>query len=218
MNSFPECADELIISEKFDSSLINKAEIPVRVITESQFKTISNSKTPQGILAVVKIPPDIYTSELPANIGSKILLLEHIQDPGNIGTLIRTAVAFGFSGIIMSRQCADPFSPKVIQATAGAVLSLWIRRIDSYMVCLDKLKADGFRVMAADIRGKSHVDFSEPKLIVALGNEGNGLTSELLDKSDIKFRIPFESQKIESLNVSVSGAVVMFCVAQGVDW
>ncbi|MDO5576565.1 MAG: TrmH family RNA methyltransferase, partial [Fibrobacter sp.] len=102
--------------------------------------------------------------------------------------------------------------------TAGAVLSLWIRRVDKYMECLDKLKADGFKVLAADIRGESHVDFSEQKLVVALGNEGNGLTGELLEKSDIKFRIPFESQKIESLNVSVSGAVVMFCVSQGVGW
>ncbi|MDO5577109.1 MAG: hypothetical protein Q4F84_08515, partial [Fibrobacter sp.] len=80
MNSFPECADELVVSEKFDSDLINQTEIPVRAITESQFKTISNSKTPQGILAVIKIPSDIYTSELPANTGSKVLFLEHIQD------------------------------------------------------------------------------------------------------------------------------------------
>ena len=215
----PGSIDELVVTEKIFSELIKEAKFPVRIISESQFKVISSSKTPQGILAVVKIPHNSYCPELPDRIGLKVLFLEHIQDPGNVGTLIRTAVAFGFSGVILSRQCADPFSSKVLQATAGSVLNLWIRRTEKYAECLEKLKSSGFKIFAADIRGKSHIDFSsESKQVVVLGNEGGGITEPLLKKADVRFRIPFDSQKIESLNVAVSGSVAMFCMSQGIGW
>ena len=83
---------------------------PVREISSSQFLSISNARAPQGIIAVVKLPSETYSSGLPPEPGSKILLLENIQDPGNIGTLLRTAVAFGFSGALLSLQSVDLFS------------------------------------------------------------------------------------------------------------
>lgn len=217
--SSPESIDEVVVSEKNYCELGKEIVFPLRVVTESQFKVISSSKTPQGVLAVIKIPCDTYKPCLPDKTGPKILLLEHIQDPGNVGTLIRTAVAFGFCGIIMSQKCADPFSPKVLQATAGSVLNLWIRRTEKYIECLKSLKNNGFTILAADVRGDNHINFSEiSKQVVAFGNEGCGLTDSLLEKSDIRFRIPFDSQRIESLNVAVSGAVAMFCMSQSIGW
>ena len=141
---------------------------PVREISSSQFLSISNARAPQGIIAVVKLPSETYSSGLPPEPGSKILLLENIQDPGNIGTLLRTAVAFGFSGALLSLQSADPFSPKAVQATAGTVLSLWIRRSDNYLQIASSLKQMGYSILSADVKGDSGIDFSRTeKMVVA---------------------------------------------------
>ena len=88
----------------------------VRLVTERQFRSICHTRTPQGTMAVVRLPVDIYSGYLPEDAGNKILLLEDIQDPGNVGTLIRTAAAFDFSGVIMTESCADPLSPLVLES------------------------------------------------------------------------------------------------------
>jgi TrmH family RNA methyltransferase len=189
----------------------------VRHLTDAQYSSVSLSQSPQGLLAVVRLPQGCYTEELPKNPGSKILLLEHIQDPGNIGTLVRSAVAFNFSGVILSSKCADPFSPKAVQSSAGSVCSIWIRRVDTYLQLATSLKTQEYAVCAADIRGEPHIDFSiHNRHIIALGNEGAGLTEDLLSLSDVKFCIPFNASRIESLNVAVSGAIAMFCSGIGV--
>ena len=189
---------------------------PARRITESQLLYICSTRTPQGILAVVKMPADIYAASLPAKTGSKILLLEDIQDPGNAGTLIRTAAAFDFSGVIMSDKCADPLSPKCVQATAGSVLSLWIRRTAGFLELAGDLRKTGYSLVAADIDGKAELSVlsRENKLILALGNEGSGLSEELLKMADYKVRVPIDSKKAESLNVAVCGAICMYLSAQ----
>ena len=120
-----------IVSSKELSPLYNKYH--ERLVTDSQLCSICSTKTPQGLAAIVRPRVDTYSDQLPYNIGAKILLLEDVQNPGNVGTLIRTAVAFGFSGIILTEKCADPFSQKCIQSTVGTVLSLWIRRTSRYL-------------------------------------------------------------------------------------
>ena len=94
---------------------------PVRRLTESQIRYISHSRTPPGVMAVVRAPSEVYSPRLPSPAGRRILLLEDVQDPGNVGTLIRTAAAFDYSGVILTEKCADPLSPKCVQATAGSV-------------------------------------------------------------------------------------------------
>lgn len=215
---FPESIDEIILSEKrTDWSMLKKFQ--VRTLSEAQLNSISPSQTPQGIIAAVHLPDKCYSSELPDNFGSKILLLEHIQDPGNVGTLIRTAAAMGYSGVLLSAQSADPFSPKAVQSSAGAILSVWIRRTESYLNVISRLKTEKFSICAADVYGQNHIDFSKvSKHVLTLGNEGAGLTSALLQLSDVRFRIPFDSSKVESLNVAISGAIAMFCSANKVAW
>lgn len=185
---------------------------PVRSLTESQFNSICRTKTPQGILAVVRLPADTYTSSLPEDISGKVLLLEDIQDPGNAGTLIRTAAAFDFNGIIMTENCADPFSPKCLQATAGAVLSLWIRRTPDYLQLADSLRNSGYTLIAAEVNGKERpsVLSRHEKLLLALGNEAAGLSEALLDKADYRVGLPTAREKAESLNVAVCGAILMY--------
>jgi len=191
--------------------------IPARVISEANMKSICVSRTPQGAAALVKIPPDTYTSQIPASLlsagraSARVLLLEDVQDPGNAGTLIRTAAAFGYSCVIMSGKCADPFSPKAAQSSAGALLSLDIRRSDEYIDMAAELKRRGYELFAADLGGEDtrSLKIAGPH-VIALGSEGAGLSGSLLDMSDRKIRIPIDANAAESLNVAAAGAIMMF--------
>jgi len=185
---------------------------PVRQLTERQFNYISSAVTPQGIMAVVRIPGDIYSGRLPDNAGDRILLLEDIQDPGNAGTLIRTAAAFGYSGVILTEKCAEPLSPKCVQATAGTVLAVWLRRTARYLDLITALKKRGYTLAAADLGGEDDPSAlrRSNKLLLALGSEATGLSPAVLKISDHRFRIPIVRDRAESLNVAASGAICMY--------
>jgi TrmH family RNA methyltransferase len=184
---------------------------PHRLVTESQFSSISSTKAPQGIMAVVRIPPDTYSDKLPDDAGAKILLLEDVQDPGNVGTLIRTAVAFDFCGVILTEKCADPFSPKCVQSTVGTVLSLWLRRTPRYLELVEALKDKGYSLVAADLDGaEDRSVLRSQKLLLALGNEAGGLSEAVLNTADHRLRIPVSPGKVESLNVAACGAICMY--------
>jgi TrmH family RNA methyltransferase len=187
-------------------------DYPVRNITESQFKSICLTKTPRGPLAVVAMPVGVSTVDLPRDIGDKVLLLEDIQDPGNVGSLIRSAVAFGFSGVVMSDKCADPFSPKCVQSTAGAVMALWIRRTASYMSIVGELKTRGYIIVATAMNGEDSVSILQglSRVVLALGNEAEGLSESILKISNYRCKVPIDREKIESLNVAACGAVCMY--------
>jgi len=125
MSLHPDEIMEIITIEKPPPLYHNYS---IRFVTKRQFHLISSTQAPQGIMAVVRLPRDVYSEHLPENIGTKILLLEDIQDPGNVGSLIRTAAAFNFSGVILTEKSADPLSSKCVQSTAGTILSVWLRR------------------------------------------------------------------------------------------
>ncbi len=185
----------------------------IRKVNAQQIVSISQSKTPQGICGVVAMPTQVFSAELPENCGRKIVLLEEIQDPGNVGTLIRSAAAFNFSGVLLSETCADPFSPKAVQASAGSLLSVWIRRTAEYITLASALKKNGFTIIAADIRGTiSREPLEKKKLVLALGNEGKGISQVMRDLADTVFTIPCNMQAVESLNVASAGAISMFLV------
>ena len=199
-----------IISFKEPPPLLRR--YPLRTVTESQFRYISSAQTPQGIAAVVRLPQDVYTANLPPDAGNRIFLLEDIQDPGNTGTLIRTAAALGFSGVILTESTADPFTPKSVHASAGTILSVWIRKTAEYLKLVKTLKNSGYSIVAADVRGddKPEILSRQKKLVLALGNEAAGLSSELLSLTDYRVRIPTPPDKAESLNVAACGAILMY--------
>jgi TrmH family RNA methyltransferase len=205
----PDEIIEIIAIEK-PSSAYHKYSI--RYVTDSQFRSISQTKTPQGTIAVVRLPRNTFSDHLPETIGTKILLLEDIQDPGNVGTLIRTAAAFNFSGVILSNKCADPLSQKCVQSTAGAVLSVWIRKTARYLELAEQLKKNGYSLIAADLKGMkdSSMLYNQDKLLLALGNEASGLSESVLNISHHRFQIPITRQQAESLNVAVCGAICMY--------
>jgi RNA methyltransferase, TrmH family len=184
----------------------------LRPLSHVQMQSISSAVTSQGIMAVVSLPPDTYSNCLPVVTGSRILVLEDIQDPGNVGTLIRTAAAFDFSGVILTEKCADPFSPKCVQSAAGSSLSLWIRRSASCIELVDELKIHGYSLFATDLLGNEDPSVLKgmDRSMIALGNEAAGLSDALLAKSDHTVKISITGAKAESLNVAVCGAICMY--------
>jgi len=207
--SNPRAVKEILSVEE-TSPLYSK--YPRRQVTESQLKSISSTQTPQDTIAVVRLPTDTYSDRLPDNTGNRILLLEDVQDPGNAGTLIRTAAAFGYSGIILTEKCADPFSPKCVQSTAGAVLSLWIRRTPHYLKLIEELIDKGYILIAMDLRGDTDISVlkGRDKLLLALGNEAAGLSRSILDSANYRVKLPVIPEKAESLNVASCGAICMY--------
>jgi len=187
-------------------------EYMLRPLTAAQMQSVSSATTSQGVIAVVRLPADSYSDNLPADAGKKILLLEDIQDPGNVGTLIRTAAAFDYSGVILTEKCADPFSPKCIQSTAGSILSLWIRRSAACPDMVDELKKKGYSLVTADLRGEEDPSVLRKcnSLILALGNEASGLSAAILKKADHSIRLLIAGEKAESLNVAACGAICMY--------
>jgi TrmH family RNA methyltransferase len=209
IGSRPDDIIEIIATEE-PPPLYHK--YPARLVNESQLRSICSTKTPQGIAAVVRMPPDIYSHRLPDETGAKILLLEDIQDPGNVGTLIRTAAAFGFAGAILTDKCADPLSPKSVQSTAGTVLSLWLRRTPHYLELAEELKRNGYSIVATELGGAEGPSVLRrlDRLLLALGSEAAGLSEAVLNMSDYRLRIPTAPGKAESLNVAACGAICMY--------
>ncbi len=185
---------------------------PVRLATDKQFRSICHTKSPQETMAVVRLPVETYTDRLPKDPGKNILLLEHIQDPGNVGTLIRTAAAFNFSGIILTDQSADPLSPKSVQSTAGSILSVWIRRSSRYLELVTTLKQMGYCLLTADLEGKENASTlcERHPLVLGIGNEASGPSPKLKSLSDYRLKIPIDRNRAESLNVAACGAICMY--------
>jgi len=208
--------DEIIEILTIEEPIPDYSNYVVRLVTESQFRYICQTKTPQGVMAAVRIPVDIWSDCLPCDIGNKILLLEDIQGPGNVGTLIRTAAAFNFSGAIMSESCADPLSPKCVQATMGSVLSIWLRRTTNYLELISALRKGGYTIAATDLNGMEELALlsRQSKLLLALGNEAAGLSIAMLNIADYRLRIPTIQEKAESLNVAACGAICMYLSSQ----
>jgi TrmH family RNA methyltransferase len=217
LKSHPEAVCELLTVEE---PLPVCQGYPLRRLTASQMRTICHTRTPQGIVAVVRFPAAMYTSELPGAVGARVLLLEDVQDPGNVGTLIRTAAAFDFSGIITTDKGADPLSPKCVQATAGTVLSAWIRRTAHYLDLVRALRGQGYACVVTEARGPERPQrlATLPRLVLALGNEAAGISPALRHMADVCVGIPL-GVRAESLNVAVSGAICMYhCYENPIEW
>ena len=169
------------------------------LVTEDVLKKIAFSKNPQGVIAVCKTPKE---KDL---LSDNILLLDDVSDPGNLGTIFRTALAFGYKDILLTKNCCSPYNEKAIQASQGAIFLVSLHeKFD-----LSKLKKDGYQIVSTEIKGSVDLDSFKPnkKHILVLGNESNGVSKEILALSGARIRI--DIQDIESLNVGVAGGIVM---------
>lgn len=179
-------------------------------ISREQFADISEVETPQWILAVVK-EQKFGLADLLKTDNPLIVFCVEVQDPGNLGTIVRTADAVGGCGIILSRGTVDLYNGKTIRSTMGSLFHLPIVFIDDFAKTVDTLKSKGIKIVGTDISGKKDyfaVDFKGPTAIL-VGNEGAGLSLEEMELSDELVNIPMPG-KAESLNVGVSTAVVLY--------
>lgn len=184
--------------------------VPTFVLPDALFKEVSDTTTPQGILAVARQPKH-ELKELLSSPSPLILALEDVQDPGNLGTMVRTAEAAGVSGILLSRGCVDLYNPKTVRATMSAIFRVPIVTAEDFHESLQSLQGAGVRLYAAHLEGS--VPYDEPDYCLGtcflIGNEGNGLTPETTALADQRIRIPMQG-KIESLNAAMSAGILMY--------
>jgi rRNA methylases len=214
---------EVIVAEAFaidpqNESMLSRMDllnIKVYYIADKLFKELTDTETPQGILAVMKIKKTD-----PDNIAKNkglFVILDSIRDPGNMGTIIRTADAAGFSGIIVSKGCVDVYNPKVLRSTMGSIFHIPIYQYDKTIDAIRFIKTKGYKVLASHLDGSVSVfdaKIGESAAIV-IGSEAEGISEEAAAMADILVRIPMAG-RAESLNASVAAGILMYeAVRQG---
>ena len=181
----------------FTTKEIPNLHVPQYLVSKDIMESISTVQSPQGVISVCS-----YLDENPIK-SDKVLLLDNIQDPGNLGTLLRTALAFGYNDVILRGGCSQ-YNEKVLQSTQGAIFNLNI------VPFTDEDQLEGYEIIATEIKGS--VDLSTigkiRKHILVLGNEAHGVSKEFLEIADKRVRI--DINEIESLNVAIAGAIAMY--------
>ena len=203
--------EAIYIEEKFSELYGKDIDEEYTVVSENVFKQMSDTVTPQGILTVVRQKEACLENILKKDEKQLFILLENLQDPGNLGTIIRTAEGAGVSAIIAGKSTVDIYNPKVIRSTMGSVFRVPYIVADDLKAETGKLKKYGITVYAAHLNGKSYYDKENYNSSTAfiIGNEANGLTEETASLADKLIKIPMCGQ-LESLNASVAAAVLMY--------
>ena len=215
----PKLIKELPVSQRIrvfaaESYLKNQenenfaAQVGAEPIPDIVFRRMSDTKTPQGILAVAAQ----RTYQLEELLGGgPVLILENLQDPGNLGTILRTGEAAGAGGILADPTTVDLYNPKVVRSTMGAVFRVPYRVAPDLGEAIKTLQQRGFRVFAAHLAGQKaydQEDYRQPTAFL-IGNEGNGLTEPVAALADTYIRIPMEGQ-VESLNAGVAASILLY--------
>lgn len=223
---------EVYVSEDFlqkeeNCKAVESLGIAHEVVANDVFRKMSDTVTPQGILCVLKQPS--YTLEQVIDCGNRLagdnsqetistkskaplyLLAEDVQDPGNLGTMLRTGEGAGISGLIMTKGSADIFNPKVIRSTMGSIFRIPFCYVENMEETIKLLRGHQIKSYAAYLEGS--VAYDEPSYIegtaLLIGNEGNGLKAQTALAADARIRIPMEGE-VESLNAAISAAVLMY--------
>ena len=177
---------------------------------------LAETKTTQGVFCVCEKRPGTAGLEGLAAFGH-LLAVENLQDPGNMGAVLRTAEALGVSGVILAGACCDVYSPKVLRASMGAVFRLPFRSVERLADAAGELRARGFAVYAAvpdrDAKKVTELSFAKPT-VIAVGNEGNGLEAAAVAACDMPVTIPMQG-RAESLNAAASAAILMWEMMRG---
>ncbi|MBQ1976073.1 MAG: RNA methyltransferase [Clostridia bacterium] len=195
------------------------AAAKVCVLSASAFDKITTEKSPQGIITVLAVPERIHhlvsgelsRTDLEHMRGKRILAMDSVRDPGNLGTMIRTAAAFGYDTLCLI-GCADIYNPKTVRAAMGALFRTNIYVCDSVADAFVPLKSDGHRVIAATLGEHAltlGVDPLREDDCVVIGNEGHGVSAETLTLADAVMRIPM-GETTESLNAATAASVIMW--------
>lgn len=180
------------------------------VVADHVFSHVCDTDTPQGILAIVRMPEYSF-EDLLQGARTRLLVLEDIQDPGNLGTMFRTGEGAGVTGIIMSRETVDLFHPKTVRATMGSIYRVPFYISQDLKETVGRLHQAGVHTYAACLKGKQAYDELDYRGATAflIGNEGNGLRAETAELADTCLKIPMEGQ-LESLNAAMAAGILMY--------
>jgi RNA methyltransferase, trmH family len=207
--------DRIYISEAYFAGMSEETKTILEkteyyLVSDRVFKDISDTVSPQGVLAVCKQKKfeleDVFKKE-----NCALLILETMQDPGNIGTVFRTAEAAGFDAVIMDKNSADIYNPKVIRSAMGAINRLMHIYTDDLYSSIKRLKEKKVRIYAAHLKGEAYYDEVSYKGASAflIGNESRGLSKEISALADELIKIPLH-KNVESLNAAVAASVLMY--------
>ena len=176
-------------------------------VSDKIFKTLTQVMNPQGILAVVKKNKERPTIKYDEDI---IVALDDIQDPGNLGTILRTVDSIGLKQLIVSKGTADVYNPKVVRSSMGAIFRVEVIEVENLKETIESMKRNNFELVVTSLQTESSIyDVEYKKKIIVIGNEANGVSQEIQDMADKKIKIPMLG-KTESLNASVATAIILY--------
>ncbi len=180
------------------------------VVSDAVLNSISDTQTPQGILCLVKMP-QYDLAQLLRGESTHLLILERVQDPGNLGTMLRTGEGAGISGVVMDESTVDLFNPKTIRATMGSIYRVPFFVTADLPDTIAKLKEQQICIYAAHLKGGRQYDEPDYRGQTAflIGNEGRGLSEGMAERADACVKIPMEGQ-VESLNAAVCASLLMY--------
>jgi TrmH family RNA methyltransferase len=201
-SAFP--VEALLVDEARLAEFTLPADVPLYALPENVLAAVCDTKTPQGIAAIVSM------AEVQLH-GPRLVAMDGVQDPGNVGTIIRTADAAGFDGVILSTQCADVFSPKVLRATMGSVFRMGIRVTDDLPGLLADMVQGGASVLSSQLDGEPFYQRSplNDRFVLVIGSEGNGVTDEVKAVATHRVKLPMRGGA-ESLNAAVAAGIMMY--------
>lgn len=201
--------DSIIFTESFkekNPDLFLKINENIKLIqmNETLLKQLCSTENPQGIVGVI----NMQNKELKS--GELVILVDKVQDPGNMGTIIRTAHAAGAAGIVMTKGTVDIYNDKTLRSTMGSIFYIPIVEDDS-LYFVKSLKKEGYKLVVSSLQGKNNFfeENLQGKVMIAVGNEGNGVSDEVYDIADIKVKIPMPGEA-ESLNVAVATSIMIY--------
>lgn len=203
----------IIICDNCDKEAINQssmyevAKLNCVYVDEKVFNTITEVKNPQGILAII----EKKNKEKQINYNEDIIVvLDDIQDPGNLGTILRTVDSVGLSQIVVSKKSGDIYNSKVVRSTMGAIFRVNVIESENLVDTIKEIKKHKYTITSTTLNtDKSLYDIALKKTAIVIGNEANGVSKEIQGMSDIKIKIPMLG-KTESLNASVAAGVVLY--------
>ena len=217
LRTFVEVPEERVEKVYISESLYNKKKQELKlerfsyeVLSDSVFEHVSDTKTPQGILCIVK-QKRYNIKELLEMENPHFMVLDNLQDPGNLGTIVRTAEGAGVNAVFLSKESVDIFNPKTIRSTMGSIYRMPVVYVEDLVALLDIFKEKGIKSYAAHLEGKNSYDREDYKggTAILIGNEGNGLRDEVSNAADIWVQIPMQGQ-VESLNAAIAASILMF--------
>ncbi|MBO5179760.1 MAG: RNA methyltransferase [Clostridia bacterium] len=194
----------ILICEELLNKNVNTYDCKVEFVSKSIFEMISDTVTPQGILAVIK---EKEAQKISSNV---LFALDDIQDPGNMGTIIRTLDAAGIKDLIISKESADIYNPKVTRSTMGAIYRLNVVRTE-LLSRLKEMQETGYKIVVTSLAtNKNHYDINfDEKTIIVIGNEAKGVSEEIMEIADVKVKIPMLG-KSESLNAAMATGILAY--------